>query len=85
MFMKMFFHYIMFRVSFNVMCWLCLHMALGVHLVYQLADVKVFGIEGASGHDVVAVPACAVEGVPEHDVLLDRECICHRTVVVATT
>ena len=26
-----------------------------------------------------------VEGVPEHDVLLDRECICHRTVVVAAT
>ena len=51
--------------------------------VYQLADVKVFGIEGASGHDVVAVPACEVEGVPEHDVLLDRECICHGTVVVA--
>ena len=40
-------------------------------------------IEGASGHDVVAVPACEVEGVPEHDVLLDRDCICHGTVVVA--
>ena len=51
--------------------------------VYQLVDVKVFGIEGASGHDVVAVPACEVEGVPEHDVLLDWECICHGTVVVA--
>ena len=51
--------------------------------VYQLADVKVFAVEGASGHDVMAVPACEVEGVPEHDVLLDWDCICHRTVVVA--
>ena len=53
--------------------------------VYQLVDVKVFGIEGASGHDIVAVPACEVEGVPEHDVLLDQECICHWTVVIAAT
>ena len=36
MFMKMFFHYIIFRVSFDVMCWLCLHMALGVHLYISL-------------------------------------------------
>ena len=53
--------------------------------LYQLADVKVFGIEGTSRHDVVAVPACEVEGVPEHDVLLDQECICHWTGVVAAT
>ena len=48
-------------------------------------DLKVFGIEGASGHDVVAVPASEVEGVPEHDAELNENCICHSDVVVAAT
>ena len=30
----------------------------------------------------MAVPACEVEGVPEHDVVLDQDCICHWIVVV---
>ena len=51
--------------------------------VYQHADLKVFGLEGASGHDVVAVPACVVEGVPEHDAQLNEDCICHLAVAVA--
>ena len=50
--------------------------------VHQEADLKVFQLEGACGHDVVVVPACVVEGVPEHDDQLNEHCNCDLAVVV---